>query len=164
MKRWYTLNTKPKNEERATHNLLSGGLEVLAPKLRIKKYKEGMFIYVIEPMFPNYIFARFHPVDDFRLVKYTRGIKTIVNFGGKIVPLHDEIIDFIKSRLDNGVAEITKKPFQKGEKVFIKEGPFKGFYGIFEQDLDGKERVAILLEGIHYCAKMEIDRDFVTGT
>lgn len=161
MKRWYVVNTKPRNEERAATNLVNGGIEVLAPRLKIRRYKDGKFVQVVEPMFPSYIFVRFHPVEEFRMVKYTRGVKTIVNFGGKIVPLQDEMIEFIKSRLDNGVATIEKQKIGKGERIIIKDGPFKGFGGIFESELDGRERVAILLDGVNYCAKMEIDRDLI---
>jgi transcriptional antiterminator RfaH len=163
MKRWYVVNTKPRNEERAANNLINGGIEVLAPKLRIRKYKDGKFIQVVEPMFPSYIFVRFHPVDEFRMVKYARGVKTIVHFGGSIVPLQDEVIEFIRERLDNGVASVDKAKMKKGEKILIKEGPFKGLSGIFESELDGKERVAVLLDGVNYSAKMEIDRDLITG-
>jgi transcription elongation factor/antiterminator RfaH len=161
MKRWYVVNTKPRNEDRAATNLGNAGIEVLAPKLKLRKYKDGKFIQTVEPMFPSYIFVRFHPVDDFRMVKYARGVKTIVNFGGHIVPLQEEMIDFIKARLDNGVASIEKPKISKGERILIKNGPFKGFSGIFESELDGKERVAILLDGVNYCAKMEIDRDLI---
>ena len=164
MKRWYVVATKPRNEDRAAMNLLNGGIEVLAPKLKLRKFKDGKFAEVIEPMFPGYIFVRFHPVDEFRMVKYARGVKTIVHFGGKIVPLQDDMVELIRTRLENGVASIQKQKIDKGEKILIKDGPFKGFSGIFESELDGKERVAILLEGVNYCAKMEIDRDLIVTT
>ena len=114
MKKWFVVNTKPKNEQRAATNLINGGIEVLAPKLRLRKYKNGRFINVIEQMFPGYIFVKFHPVEEFHLVKYTRGVKTIVHFGNKIVPIHDDIINFIRSKLENGIAEVEKKKFNKG--------------------------------------------------
>ncbi len=164
MKRWYVVCTKARNEQRAAGNLAGGHIEVLSPKLKFKKYKEGRFVHVVEPMFPGYIFVKFHPVDEFRLVKYTRGVRNIVNFNGKIIPLQDEIIEFIKSKLEEGdVATIQKKELKKGEKIIIQEGPFKGFSGIFEKQLDGKERVAILLDGVGYCARMEIDRELVAS-
>ena len=97
---------------------------------------------------------KFHPVEEFRLVKYTRGIRTIVNFNGRIIPLQENLIEFIKSNLDNGVATIQKKEFQKGEKVVIQEGPFKGFSGIFEKEWT-EERVAILLDRVDYRGRME---------
>ncbi|MCX7965069.1 MAG: transcriptional activator RfaH [Syntrophorhabdaceae bacterium] len=161
MKKWFVVNTKPKNETRAALNLESGGIETLAPKLKLRKYKNGRFVVVIEPMFPGYIFAKFNPVDDFRLVKYTRGVKTIVHFGERIVPIHEELIDFIKSRLENGIATIQKKPLSKGDRIVIKDGPFKGLTGIFEREMDGKERVTILLDAVQFAARMEIDRELV---
>ena len=157
------VTTKPRNEERAANNLQQGGIEVLAPRLKLRKFKEGQFVSMIEPMFPGYIFVKFHPVDEFRLVKYTRGIKTIVNFGGRIVPIQEELITFIKARLEEGVATIQQRRFHEGEKIFIKDGPFKNLSGVFEKELDGKERVAILLDGINYCARMEIDRDLIAS-
>ena len=53
-------------------------------------------------MFPNYIFVKFHPVDDYHMVKYTRGVNKIITFGGKMVPLQEEFIDFIKGKLKTG--------------------------------------------------------------
>ncbi len=161
-KLWFAVNTKPKNENRATHNLENAGYEVVNPKLRMRKYKEGHFVELVEAMFPNYIFAKFHPVDDYHMVKYARGVKKIVSFGGKMVPLQEEVIDFIREKLVDGVAQVEKKKFRKGEKVFIKEGPFKGLGGIFERELEGDERVMILLEGINYYAQMVIDSDLIT--
>ena len=160
-RQWYVVNTKARNEERSAVNLAQGGIEVLTPKLRFRRWKEGKFTEIIEPMFPGYIFVRFHPVDEYRLVKYTRGIKTIVNFNGRMVPLQDNLIEFIKGRLVEGVATVERKTYEKGEKIIIQEGPFKGFSGIFEKELDGKERIAILLEGVDYCARMEIDRELI---
>ncbi len=161
MKKWYVVNTKPKNEDRAASNLLSGGIEALSPKLRLKKYKNYRFVTVIEPMFPGYIFAKFDPIEEFRIVKYTRGVKTIVHFGERIVPIHEELIEFIKSKLENGIATIQKKPLSKGDKIIIKDGPFKGLTGIFEREMDGKERVTILLDAVQFAAKMEIDRELI---
>ena len=164
MKRWYVVCTKSKNEERAANNLMGGKIEVLAPKIKFKKYKEGKYVFITEAMFPGYIFVKFHPIDEYRLVKYTRGIRNIVNFNGKIIPLQDEMVKFIRSKLEEGdVATIQKKELKKGEKIIIQEGPFKGFSGIFEKQLDGKERVAILLDGVGYCARMEIDRELVAS-
>jgi transcriptional antiterminator RfaH len=161
MKRWFVVNTKPKNEDRAANNLSSGGIEVLAPKLKLRKYKDGKFIYVIEQMFPGYIFAKFHPIDDFHLIKYARGVKTIVHFGSKIVPVQDEMIEFIRYRLDDGVAMLEKKRFEKGAKILVKDGPFKGISGIFEKELEGKDRVMVLLDSVKYSATVEIDGDLI---
>ena len=163
MKQWFVVNTKAKNENRASHNLGVAAYEVFTPKLRVRKYKEGRFVDVIEAMFPNYIFVRFDPVDDYHMVKYARGVRTIVSLGGRIVPLQDDLIEFLRGKLVEGVASVQKKRYTKGEKIMIKEGPFKGLNGIFERELEGEERVLILLDGITYYAKMIIDSDLITA-
>ncbi len=144
-------------------NLQQGSIDVLAPKLRLRKFKEGKFVYVVEPMFPGYIFVKFHAIDEFHLVKYTRGVKNIIHFGGRIIPVQEELIEYIKSKLEDGVATVQKRQFEKGERIIIKDGPFKNMSGMFEQELEGKERVAILLDGIQYSARMEIDRDLIAS-
>ncbi|SPQ01713.1 hypothetical protein NBG4_680006 [Candidatus Sulfobium mesophilum] len=40
----------------------------------------------------------------------------------------------------------TSEKFDSGERVLIKEGPFKDFYGIFERHIAGRKRATILLE------------------
>lgn len=162
-KRWFAVNTKPRNEERAASNISQGGFDVLAPKLLVKKYRRDKIVPVIEEMFPGYIFVRFHPIEDFHLIKYTRGVKTIVHFGNKIVPIQDEAIEFIRSNLRDGIAVMEKKPFKKGERLLIKDGPFKGFLGIFEKELEGKERVMILLDSVQFAATIEINRELVAN-
>jgi transcriptional antiterminator RfaH len=163
MIKWFAINTKPRNEDRAAHNIAQGGYEVLSPKLEIRKYRDGRFFPFVEPMFPGYIFVRFDPIEDFHNIKYARGVKTIVHFGERIAALDDAVVHFIRARLNEGVAKVERKPLRRGEKILIKDGPFKGLSGVFERELDGKERVAILLEGIQFSARMEVDRDLITG-
>ena len=163
MRQWFVVNTKPKNENRASHNLSNAGYDVLNPRLKVRKYRDGKFVELVEAMFPNYIFTKFHAIDDYHMVKYARGVNKIVTFGGKMVPLQEEFIEFIRGRLVDGVAHIEKKRFKKGEKAFIKDGPFKGLGGIFERDLEGEERAMILLEGINFYAKMVIDSDLIAA-
>lgn len=158
------INTKPKNEERAAVNLQNGGFEVLSPRIKLRKFRDGKPAYIVEPMFPGYIFSRFHPVEDFHNIKYTRGVKSIVRFGEKMLPIDGRVIKYINNRLQNGIAEIKQKPIMGGEPVSIIKGPFAGLKGIFEKELDGKERVAILLEGIHFYARVEIDKESVVST
>ena len=156
------VTTKPRNEERAANNLQQGRIEVLAPRLKLRKFKEGQFVYTVEPMFPGYIFVKFHPVDEFPPRQVYEGHKNHSEFRRPHrARVGDDLIDFIRSRLEDGVATVQQRRFQEGERIFIKDGPFKNLSGVFEKELDGKERVAILLDGINYCARMEIDRDLI---
>jgi len=151
---WYVLYVKHNLEDATALQLKNASIEVLNPKLRIKKYIRGKYLRVIEPLFPGYLFANFDHETHGHMIKYTRGVKFIV---GKQNPLivPEEIIQAIRERM---VGEIVSPPaddFRSGDRVLIKEGPFANFYGIFERDLPGNERAMILLETLH--CKLEIE-------
>ena len=80
---------------------------MLNPKIRLRKYRETGFIEQVEPLFPSYIFVKFDPIEDYYMIKYARGVRKIVSFAGKIVPLQDELIEFISHRLTDGVAQVA---------------------------------------------------------
>ena len=71
-----------------------------------------------------------------------------------LVVVH-EIIDAIKERLEGNLVVPVPVSLERGDRVLIKEGPFKDFYGIFERNIPGRERVMILLEALNY--KLDIE-------
>ena len=58
----------------------------------------------------------------------------------------EKIIQTLLNRCPNGVAQIQPRPYRVGEPVRIKEGPLAGLEALFEQEMKGSERVAVLLE------------------
>lgn len=157
---WHAIYTKQGKEDLVAFRLQGIGIEVLNPKLKSKKYKRNKFIDVIESLFPCYLFASFEKEKYSHLITYTRGVRYIVGKGNPIV-VHDEIINTIKEGMgDDNIVVIKPRKFEKGDRVLIKEGPFKDFYGIFEKETRGPERVMILLEMIH--CKLELDSCFLT--
>ncbi len=46
--------------------------------------------------------------------------KTIVQFGGRIIPLQDKVIEFIRTKLENGVASVEKPKIGKGRRFSLK--------------------------------------------
>ncbi len=157
---WYAIYTKPGKEDSVTFRLQGIGIEILNPKLKSKRYKRNKLIEVIEPLFPRYLFANFEKEKYSHLITYTRGVRYIVGKSNPIV-VHDEIINTIKEGMEDGnIVVIKPGRFQKGDRVMIKEGPFKDFYGIFERETKCPERVMVLLEMIHY--RLELDSCFLT--
>ncbi|MEW6107716.1 MAG: transcription termination/antitermination NusG family protein [Nitrospirota bacterium] len=151
---WYAIYTKPKCEDSTAHLLNNAGIKTLNPKIKIIKHIRRKYTDVIEPLFPSYIFAFFDVEEQFRTIKYTRGVKYIV---GKNHPLivHHDIIDAIVKRMEGDIVIPTPQNLKKGDRVLINEGPFKNFYGIFERRIPGKRRAMILLETI-FC-KLDIE-------
>ena len=151
---WYVIYTKPKCEDSTALLLSNAGIETLCPKIRVRKRIRGKYAEVTEQLFPSYVFAFFDKEKQGHMIKYTRGVKYIV---GKESPLmvHQEIIDAIKERMKGDIVVPIPEDLSRGDRILIKEGPFKDFYGIFERDIPGKERSMILLEALHCCMDIE---------
>ncbi|MCK4557267.1 MAG: hypothetical protein KAU47_07090, partial [Candidatus Aminicenantes bacterium] len=100
MKNWYVINTKPKKEYQVERLFTEGGIEIYNPKYQIENR--------IKPFFPGYEFIYFDYPAQYRLVKYTRGVKRVVGVKEVPVSIPDGIIQAIKSREVNGLIEIEK--------------------------------------------------------
>jgi len=151
---WYALYTKPRNEDVVAYQLQGIGIEVLNPKMKLKKYYRNKLSEVIEPLFPCYLFAHFGS-KYFHMISFTRGVKYIVGKSNPIV-VPDEIANTLKEQMEGGnIILIKPQRLEKGDRVLIKDGPLKDFYGIFEREIKGPDRVMILLEAINY--RLEID-------
>ncbi|NJD56116.1 MAG: hypothetical protein FIA94_06885 [Nitrospirae bacterium] len=143
---WYAIYTKPKCEDSTALHLRNAGIEVLNPKIRIKKFLRGKYLQVVEPLFKNYIFALFDNNTHNQMIRYTRGVKYIVGKENPVV-VPGEIIGAINEHMgEDSVISPARESFSRGDRVLIKEGPFANFYGIFERELPGRERIVILLE------------------
>jgi transcriptional antiterminator RfaH len=148
MEQWYAIYTKPKCEESTALLLDRAGIDTLSPKIRIRKYLRKKYTEVIEQLFPSYIFANFDCEKQTHMIKYTRGVRYIVGKEHPIV-VPAEIISAIRERLNEGIVTLV------GDRVVIREGPFKDFYGIFERNLPGRQRAMILLDALH--CKVDIE-------
>ena len=142
---WYAVYTKPRSEDSAAHLLSKAGIEILNPKLLIKKYVRRKYVDVTEHLFPTYLFALFDSEQQGSMVRYTRGVKYVLGRQNPII-VHPEIIQGIKERMQGDIIIPSQENLQAGDRVMIKEGPFKNFYGIFEKNMPKKQRVTILLE------------------
>jgi len=153
---WYVVYTKPGREDDVAFLLQNAGIEVLNPKLKSVKYKHSRYADVIEPLFPCYLFAEFDKDISAHLITYTRGVKYIIGKRNPVV-ISDEVISAMKERMGtNGIIVVSPQKFKTGDKVLVKEGPLKNFYGIFERDVKSPQRVMILLNAIH--CRVEIDK------
>lgn len=156
---WHAVYTKPKKEDSVAFLLQNIGLEVLNPKIKFRKFKRNKLTDVIEPLFPCYLFAYFDKDKYSHLITYTRGVRYIVGKKSPVV-VHDEVINVIKDGIeDNDLIVIKPSTFKNGDKVLIKDGPFKDFHGIFEKEIKGHERVMILLETMQ--CRVELDSYFL---
>ncbi len=161
---WYVVKTRPLQEEKALKNLVMQGIEVYLPRIKKIILRNGKRKDLAKPLFPGYLFARFCVETHFRKVHYTRGVSRVVCFNGIPIPLDEEEIEFIRTKEVDGFVSIKEKDFSKGEKVKVVNGPFCGFEGLFERELEDGERVEILLKFLSRKAKIIIEKDWVEKT
>lgn len=159
---WYAIYTKAMAESRVGNNLRAWGLEIFAPKIKVRHDNQftGKPVYMTRPLFPRYIFARFRLSGLMHKVTFTRGVQRIVSFGGHPVVTDQEIIELIRSQLDEQ-GYVRMDALRPGDKVAIKGGPFKDLVGIFDSSLKDHERVSILLTTVSFQNHIIVGRDLV---
>jgi len=144
---WFLIYTKPRQEERAKENLENQGFETFLPRIAFEKIKQPK-LYSLKPMFPRYLFTQFNAEkNNWVHVKSTRGVSHVITFGDKLTEVPNSVIDYLKSKVDdNDVLKLqtTRKTFQKGDELVIKQGVFQGKDATF-LSMSGKERVRVLL-------------------
>jgi transcriptional antiterminator RfaH len=152
MANWYVVSTKPKKEFQVEKLFTEGGFTYYNPV-----YKQGGRI---SPFFPGYGFLVFEFPDQYQMVKYTRGIKRVVGNKEGPIPIPAEVIREIKAREIGGLIELEKHGAapQLGDEIEVAEGPLKGLRGVFQKEIDDKERVMILLSYVSYQGQLLIEK------
>ncbi len=161
--KWYVVQTKPLNEDkvcqqfkRVTPSPLGGEgrgegedaftVETFNPKIKSVSLSKGDKIHY-KPLFPNYIFVHWDLTDpaNHHLVKYTRGVNKVLGAGMRPVPISDEVVELIKSRVSEGEETIEQSMFKKGDMVRLKYKHLKELIGVLERPVSSSGRVAVLL-------------------
>jgi transcriptional antiterminator RfaH len=157
---WYVIHTHPKQEDRAEQNLKAWNVETFTPKFKELHYDAWTkkSTYKIKPLFPRYIFARFKAGDHYHKISYTRGVRTIVCFGGDPAPVLDEVIQIIQFRMTRDGFVRMEDELNVGDEVLIQEGPLKGITGVFDREMKEADRVRILLSEANFQGHILVQR------
>jgi len=153
MRHWYVINTKPKKEGQVERLFVEGGFTVYCPKYLHEKR--------VGPFFPGYAFLQFEFPDEYKMVKYTRGVKRIVGTDEGPTPIPGEVVEGIRARERDGLIFFEKYGEEPaaGDEIEIVEGPLKGLKGIFRKEVGANERVMILLNYVSYQGTLLIEKD-----
>jgi transcriptional antiterminator RfaH len=159
---WYVVHTKPNNERRVDHNLRNMDVETLCPML-CEGYvtSGGLAKSRIKPLFPGYIFGRFTVLDHWHRVRFTRGVRDVLSSEGRPLPLHDDVVQLVASRMDKDGLVRIGKTFRPGERVVIREGPFRDLAGIFEAPTNDHARLTVLLTAVNWSARVQVSKEFL---
>ena len=160
MNAWYLIYSKPKGENLAREHLERQGYQTYLPLAPVIRRRRGKAIRVIEPMFPRYLFIYLSDeTDDWRPIRSTIGVSSLVRFGQVPVSLPDSLIKELKSREnEEGIQQLPEKSYSGGERVKIVEGPFQDYEAIY-QCKTGKQRVSLLLKIAEHAVEIRIQKD-----
>lgn len=160
---WYAIHTNPKQEERACINLEAWGVRTFSPRLRDGRRNQftGLVTYFSKPMFPRYIFSEFDAAEMLHKIGHTRGVQSVVSFGGSLVSIEDEIITMLQARVNSDGYVRLGEELTRGDKIVVTDGPLKHFEGVFERDMPDSERVMVLLTTISYQGRLCVEKDSV---
>lgn len=104
------------------------------------------------PFFPLYLFMRFPGGRLLEDLQWTPGLRRIVTFGSRPALIPEEVINQIRHRL--AVMESLREgPFDKGERVRITRGPFRGLDAVFDRRLSRPDRVRVFLD---FASRLEV--------
>ena len=158
---WYVVYSKPHKEEQAQFHLRMKNLDVFFPRLDLVRVAEKRKRII--PLFPNYLFVRIHLPTEFHYVSWSPGVKRIVSFGERPIPLDERVVDFLRQQTDpEGVIKACSQ-LRPGQEVEIRGGPFDGLIAIIQDPPDAKGRVKILLKLLSRQISVKLGVEFIKG-
>jgi len=158
---WYVVYCKPHREEQAQFHLRLKGLEVFFPRLDLVRVPEKRKRII--PLFPNYLFVRIDLPTEFHYVSWSPGVKRIVSFGERPIPLDERVVDFLKQQTDGAGVIQARSQLRPGQEVEIRGGPFDGLIAIIQDPPDAKGRVKILLKLLSRQISVKLGVEFIKG-
>jgi transcriptional antiterminator RfaH len=148
MKQWYVVNTKAREEPKASFNLKRQGFNSYLPQYKKTRRHARRIDTVLAPLFPKYLFIEFDlDLERWSSINSTAGVKKLIMFGSLPATLPSELVEEIRTREDvEGVVSLNQYlKIKQGDQVTINSGAFSEHRGIFECQDDDK-RIIILLK------------------
>ena len=156
---WYLIYTKPRQERVAEEHLNRQGYQTYLPFIQRHQRRRGRYQLITEPTFPRYLFIfLYQKKDNWSPIRSTRGVTTLVQFGGVPAEVPTNLIQFLEKNEQLG--EIEKPTFSRGQPVQILDGVMAGYEGIFEEQ-SGARRVTILLMIANQYTRVQLAMDDV---
>ncbi|OGE76698.1 MAG: transcription termination/antitermination protein NusG [Candidatus Doudnabacteria bacterium RIFCSPHIGHO2_02_FULL_48_21] len=165
-KHWYVLHTYSGYEDSVVNNLKqrieSMGMddkifEVIVPKEKKIKIREGKRSTVEEKIFPGYVLVSMIVTDDsWYVVRNTPNVTGFVGSGTIPTPISDEEVKVIQKRM--GLEEPKYKiEFVVHDLVRITDGPFKGYEGKVSEIDEAKGKIKVLISIFGRETPVELD-------
>ncbi|MFO7807346.1 MAG: transcription termination/antitermination protein NusG [Candidatus Moraniibacteriota bacterium] len=163
---WYVLHTYSGYEDNVARNLRqrieSMGVQdkifdVLVPKEKNIKIKNGKRYTVEEKIFPGYVLVDMIVTDDsWYVVRNTPNVTGFIGLGTTPTPVDPEEIGLIKKRSEKDEPKYNID-VEQGEMVKVVDGPFKGFDSKVENVDKERGKITVLVNIFGRETPVELD-------
>lgn len=156
---WYAVQVKGRQEIQASEVLHFKGYETLVPVYKARKRWSDRSKIVEVPLFPCYIFCRFDPEVQGRIIS-TPGVTSVVGFGRGPVPVSSDEITSLRVLMESGAECKPHAFFHAGQEVEVVAGPLNGIKGIVVSN-GRKTTIVISVQLIQGAVVVEVDEECV---
>ena len=152
---WYCFHTRPRREKKVAGACLEKGVRHYLPLRKSVKHYDGWRSEHMVPYFARYVFGCVSPLDCYELLR-TRHVANALK-------VHDQeglLVDLREIEKALQVSrEIETLPFvRKGQRVRIRQGPFRGIEGVVREHRR-QFRVALNISFVRRALSIELDCD-----
>ncbi|MBP9748968.1 transcription termination/antitermination protein NusG [Patescibacteria group bacterium] len=165
-RRWYAIHTYSGYEENVANNLHTRIesmdmkdriFNILIPKEKKIKIKNGKRKVVEEKVFPGYVLVEMVVTDDsWYVVRNTPNVTGFIGTGTNPTPVSDDEMKALQKRM--GVDDPQYKiDIQPNDPVRISDGPFKGFEGKVSAVDEERGKVKVLVSMFGRETPVELD-------
>jgi transcriptional antiterminator NusG len=165
--RWYAIHTYSGQEGKVfqfLNELIQAGelgdklTQVLMPTQDVVQVKNGRKTKTTRKFFPCYLLVEMELCKEtMHAVQNASGVMGFVG-GNKPQPLKDEEVRRILGQTEKVTRQqISEVPFEIGDSVKIKEGPFKDFDGTVEEIHPEKGKIKVMVSVFGRSTPVEVD-------
>ncbi len=165
-KNWYVIHTYSGYEEAVasnlrqrieTMNMEDKIFNVIVPKEKKIKIKDGQRKEVEEKIYPGYVLVQMIVTDEsWYVVRNTPNVSGFVGSGTTPIPMSDEEIKNLKNRISKDSPE-HEIDFEEGDGVKITDGPFKDYDGKVSEVDHERGKIKVLVNMFGRDTSVELD-------
>ena len=127
------------------------------PKIQVMSRRKDRRKKILVPLIPGYVFVRsFLEAEEYHRIIKTVGVVRIIAFKGKPISADDQEISSLMI-LDGTDRTVQNRAYmQKGDRVMIMDGPFKGLAGFYLRTKGKTDRVVVSVELLQRSLEVEV--------
>lgn len=154
---WHVLHTKSRQEKAVAEFLAAAGIDHFLPLVRRARYYGRRKVVADLPLFPGYVFLRGTRDEAFAVDRTDRV--------ARIIPVIDQgtlaaELANLREALERGAPLDHGRFIERGVRVEVAAGPFRGIQGIVEHPI-GDDRISLQVTLLGRAAELQIERSLL---